>query len=335
MSKGYNTTLWFKESASYGSAEDMSTGTRYVLPISSETLTLEIERLKTEHMRNVRFTQNEEDAGGLYNVTGSFTGKVPWGVEFGHLLKNLTGKVAGASTTHTYTWNDNLFVGLSIAINKGAATYIVDGAQIQSIDFSFTLGGYVEYTCNVVAKDYRVVAAVTTPSLTLETSPPYWLCHQVTFELDTVAESLTGVDLSCFNELADAQDQSYALGSNKRALLPAIGGGVTGTLRRRHDKDGSGEGSKFWDDFTTDGLAKLEIIVAHPNEGGWSATFMFTNCRFTADNVNMSDKGHVMEEVPFEAFDIDDATGTSSIVIIDDNSASPTAATGAYTGAGA
>jgi hypothetical protein len=331
MSFGYHSALWIKESATYGSAETMTTG--YVLPITSENLTYEIDRLSTEHMRASRFRQSSEDALGLKRPGGSFSGKVPWGVEFGYLLKHLCGKVAGATTTHTYTFVDKLFAGLSIAVNKGGATYIIDGAQIQSIDFVMSLGGYVEYTCNVIGASYRVLAEVAVPSLTLETHPPYWLTHQVTFELDDVAKNLTSIEFSIANVLADADDQSYKLGSTTRVLLPAIGSEITGTLKRRHVKDsGASQGSLFWDDFIAGSAAKIEAIVAHPNEGGWSTVFTFNDVRFTGDGVNVADTGHIMEEVPFLVTDADGAS--TDIEVIDDNSGDPAAATGAYDGSG-
>jgi hypothetical protein len=80
MSFGYTQVLWLKEAASptvYGTSEDMSSGTRYVLPVRPNiTIEKTLARIKTEHMRGVAGIKQEEDQLGIEGVQGSFGGVV-------------------------------------------------------------------------------------------------------------------------------------------------------------------------------------------------------------------------------------------------------------------
>lgn len=97
MSLGFTQAIWFKESATYGSAETMSTGTLLMLPVRPNiTLKKSIERIKSEHIRGEAGMRSEDDAIGLVNIDGGFGGLIPSeGISWGYLLKHTLGSKIG------------------------------------------------------------------------------------------------------------------------------------------------------------------------------------------------------------------------------------------------
>ena len=343
MGFGYSKALWIREASSYGNATDMSTGSQYVIPVrANSTLEKTIARITTEHIRGVASVQDSEDQLGIVSVGGAFGGVVPWtalqGTGFnawGIILKHTLGEVTTSGPvstkyTHTFTWNDLLFVGLSIADNKAGATYAYHGIQIESLNLTGTIGGPLEFTCNVLGASEVVAATITAPALTLLSAHPYVLCQKITFELDDTAQAMTGFDITFANELEAAEDRSYALGSDARALLVKSGHSCTGTLRRRHDADGTNI-SLFYTKFLSGATAKIEIILTHPTDTDYTAKINLGHVKFTGKTPNAADKGYIPEEIPFTAFNLDNAASFIEWTDEDDL----TTAAGAYTGAGA
>jgi hypothetical protein len=338
MSFGYTQALWLKESATYGSSEDLSTGTRYVLPVKPNiSVEKTLARIKTEHIRGTAGMKQEEDQLGIESVQGSFGGIVPCKGDFGIVLKNMLGKVVttGASSpyTHDFQWTDKLFVGFSLAINKGDATYVSHGCQFKSLKLSAKVGGPLEWTADIVGRTEAQIATVTAPTLpTLLAGTPYWLFQHGTFELDTVAEPITEFSVDCVNELAESDSSSYSIGSVLRSLLSRTGYGVTGTVKRRHDKDAT-QVSKFYAKFLSGAVARVKLSFTNPSDANYSLSISLGMVKFEGKTPNASDKGLLFEEIPFVAYDLDSAA-TNYIDIIDAQAA-PVTATGAYDGAGA
>lgn len=338
MGLGYTLVMWLKEAATYGAVEDMAAGTRYVLPVrANPTLEKTIARIRTEHMRGVAGMQQAEDATGLVSAGGGLSGVVPCKGDFGIVLKHTTGKVTtgapvGGVYTHTYHWTNKLFPGLSASLIKADASYNYHGCQVKNTSLSAKVGGALEWGLDLVGSDEAVVAAITAPSINaLLTSSPYWLFKHGTFEIDDVVEPITEFKIDFANELGEGDEQSYALGSEKRQLLPRLGYGAGGNVKRRHDKD-SGETSKFYAKFLSGAAAKLEFIFVNPDDADYTFKITLGAVHFDGKSPNPTDKGLVFEDIPFTAYDLN--LSTSSIVVTDEQ-AGPATAEGAYDGAGA
>lgn len=339
MSFGYQQVAWFKQSASYGSTEDVGTDPRFILPVKpSITVEKTLARIKTEHLRGNAAVQPEEDQLGIESVAGSLSGVVPWKGDLYFLLKNTLGKVVTAGVaapfTRTYTWVDNLFYGFSVGINRAGANYAYRGCQIASLKLAATIGGPLEWTADLLGQKEDVVATKTPATLPSLHAVPYMLFQQATFEIDDVVEPITSFELTFTNELESAEDRSYALGSATRVALARSGYGVSGTIKRRHDLDATTV-SKFYAKFLSGATAKLEIILTHPTDPtNYSGVITLGLCKFEGKTPTAADRGFLSEEIPFTAYSLD--LSSSSIVIKDAN-ATPAAGTetGAYDGAGA
>lgn len=332
---GFQKVLFFKESATYGSAETLTSGD-LIIPVEvGIDVKKEIERITTEHLRGTRFLQQAEDQLGLISIAGSVSGVVPYKSDFGYILKNLLGKVtttgASAPYTHKYVWNSKLFVGMSIAENAAGATYVHDGCQWASMAFDCNVGGPVKWSGNIIGKHRRILATITPPTYTPLTAHPYIVATHATFKIDTVAEPIIGINWEISNELAAAANQSYSIGDEKRKCLPAIGGALTGTLRRRHDADGTGEGSALQEAFEAGTVATLELTCTHPTDSDYKFILHIT-VKYNADPGVGSDIGPIIEEVPFIAVDLDNAT--NNYIEVTDESENPVTATGTYDGSG-
>ena len=337
---GFQQALFFKESATFNSAEDLGAGTVYSLPVRINVgFGLEMERIATEHIRGSASMQAEEDALGIKNVPGSFECVLPCSGPFPFLLKHLLGKVTttgptGAMYTHTLVWNDKLFVGLSFAVNKTGKSYYYHGNQIASVKLSATVGGPAIASVSTIGSAAPTpIALVAPPALSLLAATPYYLFKHATFKLDTVTEVMTAFDIDFTNELMDGADMAYALGSDTRTNLAKMGHGVSGTLRRRHDLDGtSSVQSKFYEKFVSGATAALQIVLTHPTDADYSVTINLGHCKFTAGDPKASDRGHIVEEIPFTAYNLDNA---ASSIVWTDEATIPATATGAYDGTGA
>jgi len=337
---GFQQALFFKESASFNSAEDLSSGTVLVLPVRVNVgFGREVERITTEHIRGSASVQAEEDQLGIINAPGSFECVIPTSGAFSYIEKHLLGKVttsgpAGTTYTHTNTWNDKLFAGLSFAVNKTGKSYYYHGNQIASCKMTATVGGPVVATVNTIGSAAPTpIALVTPPSLSLLAATPYWLFKHATFKLDTVTEVITAFDIDFTNELMDGADMAYALGSDTRTNLAKMGHSVSGTIRRRHDLDGtSSVQSKFYEKFVSGATAALQITLTHPTDADYTKVINLGHVKFTTGDPKASDRGHIVEEIPFTAFNLDNA---ASSIVTTDEAATPATATGAYDGTGA
>ena len=344
MSFGYTQALWMKESATYGSAEDLATGTLYILPVKANvSLAQEIDVIETEHMRATASKQQAEIQTGKSSAGGAFSFVVPCksaistgANAFCVLVKHLLGKLAtsgpaGTTYTHTFTWNDLLFPGLSIGGNRAGASYVYHGQQIKSLKLTCKVGGPLEATVTTVGKSEAAAAALTAPTVVLLSADPYWIFQDATFKMDTVATPITEIDLEFTNELEEADDKSFVLGSTTRALLPKAGHTVTGTVKRRHAVDGTNI-SKFYTKFLSGATAALVLTFTHPTDADYTMVITLGVTRFKGKTPMASDKGPIPEEIPFIAYDLD--LSTSSIVATD-KSPNPVSATGAYDGTSA
>jgi hypothetical protein len=346
MAYGFEQSLWMKESGTYGTAEDMSVGTRPVILCRPNiSLAKTFERIQIGHLRGGGASiQYEEDAISLESVAGSITGVVPVGQSlsgapessgFLVLLKHLLGKVVttGAATpyTHRFYWNDKLFPGFSIAHNLCGATYIYDGMQVGSLKLSGEIGGPLEFTYSFIGKTERQVAAITAVASqpVYNVIPAYWLIQHITAKIDTIAVDLAGIDYELANEIESGDDRSYNLGSAARSCLVKSGHTVKGTFSRRHKRD-SANVSKFYAKFLSGANAALEINLVHPTDpGNFSGKIVLPYTKLMGKTPEASDSGWIMEESPFEAFTLNDATNYIEIL---DSSSTPVTATGAYDG---
>jgi len=341
MSFGYTQVLWLKEAASptvYGTSEDMSSGTRYVLPVRPNiTIEKTLARIKTEHMRGVAGIKQEEDQLGIEGVQGSFGGVVPCKGDFGIVLKHTLGSVtttgASAPYTHTYYFQDKIFSGFSLATNKGDATYISHGCQIKSLKLSAKVGGALEHTVDIVGRTEAQAATITAPTLpALLAGTPYWLFQHGAFTVDTITEPITEFSVDLLSELAESEDSSYALGNVGRTLLARSGYGATGTIKRRHDKDAT-QVSKFYAKFLSGATAGLVLTFTNPSDANYTFVITLHAVKFEGKTPNASDKGLLMEDIPFTAYDL--AGGSGSGIVVTDAQAAPATAAGAYDGTGA
>lgn len=334
MPLGIHQSVWLKQSTTYGTAETMSAGTLAGFAVRPNvSLRKVVNRIKTEHLRGTAGMKVAEDLLGLVSAEGGFGGVVPWGgANVTWLLKNATGKVTttGAGPyTHLFNWSDFLFPGFSVAVNRGAKTDVFDGCQVASLTFRFAVGAAVEWQVELIGKDERAITFVNPPTIAgTGLADPYWITHQITAELDDVAVSITGCEITLTNELEAGEDKSYYLGSNVRNNLTRSAYGVTGTIRRRWLLDGSGQTSKFYDRFIAGTASKLEVFVTHPTDvANYGCTFQFHQIKAEGQSTMAGDRAHIMEEIPFTAYDLDSA---SSFVSIKDIVAEPATATGAY-----
>lgn len=337
---GFQSSLWLKESASYGSVETMSTGTRYpILHKPGVTLEKTIARIKTEHIRQVSGMKYDEDQLGIESVQGGWGGIIPCKGDFGIILKNALGKVttsgpSGTTYTHTYYWNDLPFVGLSAAVNKAGISYLYHGLQFKKLGLSAKVGGGLEYTVDTVGKSETFLAEITMPTLNaLLTANPYWLFQHAAFDVDgSTDETIQAINIDCDFELAESEEESYVLGSVARSRLSRKGYGVTGTITRRFANDGASSlASKMYDKFLSGATASLVLTFVHPTDADYGMIITLGVCKFEGKSPNYKDKGILMEEVPFVAYDLDQ---TTSSIVVTDEQAGPATATGAYDGAG-
>jgi hypothetical protein len=346
MAYGFEQSLWIKESGTYGTAEDMSVGTRPVILCRPNiALAKTVERIQTGHLRAAGASiQSAEDIIGLESVAGNISGIVPVGQSvsgspdtsgFLVLLKHLMGKVVttGSATpyTHKFYWYDKFFAGFSLAHNLCGATYVYDGMQVQSLKLSGKIGGPLEYTYSLVGKTERQITAVTAVESQpgYNVVPPYWLIQHVTAKIDTVAIDLTGIDYEFANELESGEDKSYNLGAGSRSCLAKSGHTVKGTFSRRHKRDSTNV-SKFYAKFLSGANASLEINLAHPNDpSNFSGKIILPFTKLMGKTPEASDRTWVMEEAPFEAFTLNDATNYIEIL---DSAPAPVTATGTYDG---
>ena len=336
MSFGFTQALWLKEAASptvYGTVEDMSTGTRYMLPLKSATMDKTIARIKTEHIRGVAGIKQDEDQLGIESVQGSFGGIVPCKGDFGIVLKHVLGKVTTSGNyTHSYAWTEKLFSGFSLAINKGDAAYNSHGCQFKSLKLSAKVGGPLEWTASVVGKAEAQLATITAPALpALLAGTPYWLFQHGAFTIDSASEPITEFSVDIVNDLAESDDSSYAIGSVARGLLPRIGYGLTGAIKRRHDKDAT-QVSKFYAKFLSGATADVRLIFTNPSDAAYVFSIILAVVKFEGKTPNPTDKGLVFEDIPFTAYDLE--TGSGSGIVVTDAQATPATATGAYDGSG-
>jgi len=334
---GFEQALFFKESATYGSAEDLSSSA-LILPIKSDiSLKRTQAEIVTEHMRSSASKQQEEQANGLIDVTGSFGGTIPATPNFTYMLKHALGAIisTGSSPTlHDFNWNDKLFPGLSFAHNAAGASYAYHGCQIQKLEINIQVGLPVTYVVSIVGKTEVVSATITPPSLVLLAATPYYLGEMMTFQIDDVTESINQLSLVFENQLMSGEAEAYALGSNERVGLGKSGHTVTGTLVRRHDKDGSGSAhqSKFYDEFIAGTLAKFEGKLLNPDDADYYIEVVLDKTKIVGEPKPVADgRGHMTETITFEAYDLDAA---ESWVKISDNTATPVTATGAYDATG-
>lgn len=338
-SLGFEQALWLKEASSYNEQIDMSAA-GIILPVRGDiTFNQTIARVKTEHLRQSPFVQNEEDDQGLVSIEGDFGGVVPANqIGFVTLMKHLTGKITTSGTdpyTHVCDFNSDIYPGLSFAFHKGGGRYNYHGCQIAKVSFSFKVGGPIEYRVSVVGASEVITAVATVPTLTLLTATPYYLAEHITFKIDTVAESITEMSLEFTPELLVAEDQSYVVGSDTRANLARSGVTCTGTITRRHDKDGSGTTqSKFYDDFLNGSTAALLVDIDHPTDGAnHNMEINLGNVKTESANFQAGGPGHTMETINFVAYDLDE-TGTTSNITITDTNATPATTAGTYDGTG-
>jgi len=347
MAYGFEQSLWLKESTTYGTAEDMSVGTRPVILCRPNiSLAKTVERIQIGHLRSGGASiQYSEDSEVLESVAGSISGIVPVGQStspsssvpdtsgFLVLLKHALGKVITSGTssyTHTFGWNDKLFPGFSLAHNICGATYVYDGMQVQSVKLSGKVGGPLEYTDEFIGKTERQLAAITAVvSHPAYVVPAHWLIQYITAKIDAVTVDLTGFDFEFANELESGEDKSYNLGSGSRVCLAKSGHTVKGTFNRRHKRDSTNV-SKFYAKFLSGAIATLEINLTHPTApASFMGQIFFGFVKFRGKTPEASDRGWIMEDAPFEAFSLNDAT---NLIQIMDLAAAPVTATGTYDG---
>jgi hypothetical protein len=318
----------------------MSSGTTYtILHKPGVTLEKTIGRIKTDHIRQVAGMKQDEDQLGIESVQGGWGGVVPCKGDFGIILKNSLGKVVtpgvvGTTYYHTYLWNDLPFVGMSAAANKAGISYLYHGLQFKKLHLEAKVGGALEYSVDTVGKNETPIAQITMPAITaLLTATPYWLFQHATFNMDaSTAETIQGFSIDCDWELCESEEESYSLGSVQRQRLSRKGHSVTGTIRRRFANDGASSlASKMYDKFLSGATASLVFTFTHPSDADYTMVITLGVVKFEGKSPNYGDKGILMEEIPFVAYDLDQVT--SSIVVTDEQ-AGPATATGAYDGAG-
>lgn len=338
-SLGFEKALYLREATTYNEQLDMSVPGRALLPVRGDArFHKTINRIATEHGRQTLHTQDVEDSQGLVDITGDFGGVIPARADgFGILLKHLTGDVARSGVgpyTHTYSYGEFLFPGFSMAENRAGATYVYHGLQIEKFSVTFKVGGPIEYRCTVAgASGLDPLPEITLPSVTLLSSEPYYLTEHIDFEIDTVSEAITEMTIDWNVELLKSEDQSYKVGSDTRVSLARGGLMVSGSVTRRHDRDGSGgQQSKFWEKFISGATAALLVNIDHPTDGAnHNMEFNFGHVKLTDADAQSDGKGHHMETVPFTCFNLDDSA--SNIVRVSQD-ANPTAASGTYDGTG-
>jgi hypothetical protein len=305
-----------------------------ILPVRPDvSIALTQERIETQHILETSMLQGTENILGLATVGGSFSGIVPCKGSFGYLLKHLCGKVtttgpAGAKYTHVYNFYDKVFPGLSIAVNKGAASYVYDGCQIKSMKFDLKPGAGLTYTCAVTGRSQRTYAAITSPSLSILSADAYWICKSVIVYIDGVATSMTGVEIEYTRALEEGEDKSYNLSTLYRASLPSNGMAATVNFHRVHSKDGDASASKFHDKWRADSVVSIEITFAHPTDADYSVTIHLYLKVVKADPVH-DNVGLLMETAECVAVNMDLA---QTLITITDEASTPTSATGAYSG---
>lgn len=347
MSYGFEQSLWLKESTVYGTAEDMSAGTRPVILCRPNILLAKTrEVIQTGHLRGAGISlQYEDDVNTLESVAGSINGIVPVGQAdvnsslpdtngFLVLMKHLLGSVTttgGPVYTHTFYWNEKIFSGFSLAHNLCGATYCYDGLQVASTKLSGKIGGPLEWTCPLIGKSERNVAKITAVESkpAYLAGPPYWLIQHITVKIDSVTINLTGIDMEFANELESGEDKSYNLGSGSRSCLAKSGHTVKGTFSRRHKTDATTV-SKFYAKFLSSLTAEIEISLTHPGDPStYAGKIVLANVKFRGKTPEASDRSWIIEEAPFEALNLDDI---SSYVQFKDGAAAPVTATGTYDG---
>lgn len=333
---GYTQALWFKEAASYGAVTTMSTATQFVLPVKPASFKKVINRIKTEHIRGVAGVKQEEDQIGIESVEGTFEFAIPCSsAAWDYLVKHLTGKIDSTGSVgdyvHTARWNDKLFVGLSFAQNKAGKTYAYHGCQIESLKVNCKVGGMVLGTITIVGKSEEQLALQTAPSLPSLHTTPYYLFQHGAFTIDTVAEAITEIEVTFTRMLAKGDEESYALGSVGRALLPSTGYGATGVIKRRHDND-STHVSKFYAKYLAGSVGAIALTFTSPSDVSFKFLINLGVVKFEGETPNPDGPAWTKETAPFTAYDMDQST--SSIVIYNDSNQA-FAATGTYDGAGA
>jgi hypothetical protein len=344
MSLGFSQALVFKESASYGSIEDLTAGIRHQLLVKPDiSIAKTIDQITAEHLRPKIGPYEKDTVLGAEKIGGSFSGLLPiyyrsatYEGTFGFILKHLLGGVttigpSGTKYTHSHYWNDKLFPGLSFGVNRNDKSYRYHGCQIKSLKLSGVVGQAVEFSIDIVGKEEVLAAAITPPTVGTQTTPAYWIMKLGTFKVATVSTPITAFDITFENQLEESFDRAGAIGSNQLAALAKTGHSVTGTLKRRLANDGTAY-SKFYERALAETVTAIELSFVHPNpaESDYSLKVILNDVKFTPATPKGTDRSFIMEEIGFTAYDLYD-TG-SSFITVTDKVTEPATAQGAYDG---
>jgi hypothetical protein len=342
MSLGFSQALVFKESASYGSIEDLTAGTRHQLLVKPDiSIAKTIDQITAEHLRPKIGPYEKDTVLGAEKIGGSFSGLLPiyyrsatYEGTFGFILKHLLGGVTtagpvGTKYTHAHYWNDKLFPGLSFGVNRNDKSYRYHGCQIKSLKLSGVVGQAVEFSIDIVGKEEVLAAAITPPTVGTQTTPLYWIMKLGTFKVATVSTPITAFDITFENQLEESFDRAGAIGSNQLAALAKTGHSVTGTLKRRLANDGTAY-SKFYERALAETVTAIELSFVHPTDADYSLKVILNDVKFTPATPKGTDRSFIMEEIGFTAYDLYD-TG-SSFITVTDKVTEPATAQGAYDG---
>lgn len=331
---GYNTSIWFKESPTFNATDAMDAGTLiglYVKPGVSLNAVREI--IDSEHIRGTRFKQSTDLNIGLLSCAGSIPFRVAYCSAFTFILKHLLGKVvtSGPVTgiyTHTFTFNELVFTGLSFAHNKVGATWKYHGCQLNSLKLSVGAGAYMDADVGVLGCREVIGAALSSVSPSALVTDPYIQSHHIVATVGGgSAKKLAGFDLEINSGIDSSPDKAYELGSAYPANLIPVAGGMSGTLRRRVQKDGDlTQGTFFSEHSASNAYKSIVITCTNPTTTGYTLVISF-DAVFEPPDIKASDTGIIMEEVAFR--DVNLATAT---IVVTDNAATPATATGTYNG---
>jgi hypothetical protein len=161
------------------------------------------------------------------------------------------------------------------------------------------------------------------------TTPFFWIMKHGTVTLDTVSTPISSFDITFENQLEADGEKCHAIGSNQRVVLAKSGHGVTGTVKRRLANDGSTY-SKFYERAIAGTTAALNLTFTHPTDSDYTFTIALGKVKFEEKSPVATDRGPIMEEIPFTAFNLHDTA--ASYVQLTDKAALPTTVAGSYDG---
>ena len=166
--------------AQLGIAEESTVGTRVAptrfVPLTGESVTLEIERLESEGIRSGRTTTDSADwASGARTVSGdiNFDARVE---SLGVWLKHALGGVSTTGSgpyTHTFTPGDMFGKGLTVQIGRPDAGGTVRpfeyaGCKIASLSLEASVGEIASVSASLIGQDEDTGQTLATASYTAD-----------------------------------------------------------------------------------------------------------------------------------------------------------------------